>query len=173
MNYLGYHGPYLLSFLTAILIWNRTPYLVSFLVGGFANTWLNVFLKMVFQEPRPKSIDLMEAKKVDWFGSFFDIDIHKAHRYGMPSGHAQIASFAVAYWYFLNEKKIVNGKIWETMIGLSMVVLLINTLHQRWETEAHSFGQLAMGVFVGGGFSWVVFMFTKYILCQNQIMYIR
>ena len=170
MNYLGFHGPYLLSFITAVSILNRTPYLVAFVVGGFVNSWVNVYLKMFFREPRPYAIDLKKMQKMDIFSMVFTQDIHEAHKYGMPSGHAQIGSFAVGFWWLLYEKKIREGRLWETTMFIGMMALLANTLGQRWESGAHTSGQLAMGVFVGGIFAWLVIVSTKYILCHRVII---
>lgn len=169
---LGYQGPPILVFITATQIWKQLPYLITYLVGFFLNKHLNEFLKSIFREPRPEPIDLKKAQERDLFRFIKDptkhkdgIYISKAHIYGMPSGHAETASYALAFYYFMKEKQIKSLSFspmnLSTIIFLIMLLIFITTLYQRWYSKEHSIGQLAMGSLIGASFAGILFYITK------------
>jgi hypothetical protein len=62
---IGYHGPHILSLLTLSQIWRQTPYLLAFLGGFFVNKTANEWLKELFKQPRPVTMDLGLAQSRD------------------------------------------------------------------------------------------------------------
>jgi membrane-associated phospholipid phosphatase len=135
---------YSLDFLLIVLLFLsgplfiRKPYLtIGFIVGMFFTEFFNVFLKWVFKQPRPNT-DLeffktsLKIKKND---PFF------ISRYcGMPSGHAQLAGFALVYIFLSTH----SWWIWSLMAGLTAATCI-----QRVATQAHSVLQVLIGLFIG------------------------
>lgn len=169
LDEIGYQGPLILNIIVGIQLWGQWHFFASFIVGFWLNKWLNEYLKSVFREPRPIPVDLQTAKYRDpllfiyqWiYGAGDDISrnhISPVHRWGMPSGHAQSASFAVAFFYFLKEKKIRLFEKFDLLtLGFSgMLVLFFITLCQRWITQAHSLAQLVMGSIIGALFAGII-----------------
>ena len=116
----------------------RTPYLtIGFIVGYFFTEVFNVFLKWVFKQPRPNT-DLeffktsLKMKKNDPF--------FISQYCGMPSGHAQLAGFALVYVFLCTH----SWWIWSFMVGLTSVTCI-----QRVTTQAHSVLQVLVGLVIG------------------------
>jgi membrane-associated phospholipid phosphatase len=146
-DYIGFHGPIILSAITFLYLLKRPYYLMSFIIGSTINANLNFVLKDIFREPRPTKRILFNNEKLS--GS---------QVYGFPSGHAQIVSFAIAFLYF------ANGPY---SILYFMTFILFLTLYQRWKYRLHSIKQLVFGVIFGGFFAWTTIYFTKRILSKS------
>ena len=174
LDEIGYQGTLILNIIVAIQLWGQWVFFVAFIVGFWLNKWLNECLKSVFREPRPIPVDLQTAKYRDplwwiWDNGDSRNHISPVHRWGMPSGHAQSASFAIAFFYFLKEKKI---RLFETFdlltLGFSgMLALFFITLCQRWITQSHSLSQLVMGSIIGALFAGVIVFGAKWIIVEN------
>jgi membrane-associated phospholipid phosphatase len=89
MDYIGYQGPYLCSFITCLSLLEKPFYLIIFIIGCYLNYLLNYRLKGIIKEPRPK----YPVVYID------DNLIKRAEIYGMPSGHAQSISFAIVFLF--------------------------------------------------------------------------
>ena len=167
LDELGYQGPLILVLVVAWLVQDG-PFFLAFLAGFWMNKWLNEWLKGIVREPRPMPIDLHAAQMRDplrriwaWLGWQDWMVISRAHVWGMPSGHAQTASFALAYYYLVREKRLHGWGIWWTGFG-AMLLLGVVTLFQRWNSKAHSSAQLTTGVIVGGLMAGAVFFGVKW-----------
>ena len=167
----AYNGSYILTIFVAIqcIISGQWPFFIVFILGFWINIYLNEFLKSMIREPRPKPLDLDLAKSRDYLFIFRKqlgaTDI-QAHIWGMPSGHAQMGSFALAFYYLVYEKTIRLGEKFDqgTLLFAGMCLLFMMTLYQRWETNAHSILQLLAGTIVGGLFAVVLFFGEKWWL---------
>lgn len=162
---LAYQGPFILTIFTAIELLlskgvggEKWLFFVVFLLGFWLNNRLNEILKDIIREPRPIPFDLRLAQSRDplrlirqWFSGMDELYLSRAHIWGMPSGHAQIASFSLTFYYLVHEKYLRVGTRIDKSILIfgGMCLLFIITLYQRWETRAHTINQLLMGTIVG------------------------
>jgi membrane-associated phospholipid phosphatase len=127
----------LLIFLSGPLLIRR-PYLsIGFMLGYLCNVVLNLFLKWIFKQPRPNA-------DLEFFKT--SLKIHKnnpffiSHNCGMPSGHAQLAGFAMIY-------VILSTHSW--WIWSFMIILTAVTCVQRVITQLHSVLQVLVGLVIG------------------------
>jgi membrane-associated phospholipid phosphatase len=119
-------------------IFIRQYYLsVGYICGIIVTVLLNVFLKWVFLLPRP-SADLEQFKT--------SLKLHKNDpsfimvHCGMPSGHAQLAGFALTYIILATH----SWWIWSFVTLFTIGVCI-----QRVMTNAHTVLQVLVGLCVG------------------------
>jgi membrane-associated phospholipid phosphatase len=109
---------------------------------------------MIIKEDRPKNPL-----------SYIDDDLIKGSQiYGMPSGHAQIISFAITFLILTNNSKYLI---------IPSIFIGILTLIQRWKYRRHSIEQLLAGSFVGSFFSYITFYFTEIYLQKKSNINIK
>jgi len=160
VDQLGFNGPFIISLIVIYLLrnipsdglkWNilnlqgfNTPYLWAFMLGSGINIVFNKLLKMVFKDPRPQTHD-------NYLG---------AEQYGMPSGHAQIAFFAITF-YYLVKKHWTNTIL---LLFLTVVALTSITLYQRYAYKYHTLEQLLAGAVTGSAFAWFIVNGTRQYL---------
>lgn len=142
LDYIGYQGPLITSFITFFSLFGKPSFLFIYIIGSFLNHFLNSELKLMIKEPRPKNPI-----------SYIDDNIIKgAHIYGMPSGHAQINSFAVTFLI------LSKRPMWLILPSLFIFSL---TLIQRWKYRRHTIEQLMVGSGIGFLFSYGCFYLTE------------
>jgi len=177
---IGIYGHVLMFSLTIVSLWPVYVNIVVFFLGYLMNKELNQGLKLLFKEPRPEPMDMLQQQKYDIFGSYHrwlygdnKIYIPHAHIYGMPSGHAQSAGYCLAFFYTIFSKIIQNSQRISSIFGIWIVLIVINvvTLYQRWAYKAHTIGQLALGNIVGIVFGGCVVYSTKYFLSYYHSKY--
>jgi len=145
IDFIGYQGPILISLITFFSLLGKPTYLIMYIVGSILNHSLNSELKLIIKEPRPKHPI-----------SYIDDDFIKgAHIYGMPSGHAQISSFAVTY-SILTKRPMY--------IILPSLFIYMLTLIQRWKYRRHTIEQLVVGTIVGSFISYITIQLTEIYL---------
>jgi len=116
---------------------NRFYLGVGYVAGFAVNIALNIFLKWIFCQPRPNA-DLA------WFKTA--LNIHKnnisfiTRHCGMPSGHAQMAGFALSYI-------ILSTHYW--WMWAIITTLAIGICMQRIITNVHSPLQILIGLCLG------------------------
>lgn len=147
---IGFHGPIILGLWSIYLLKNQFTYLMAYVVGFMVNTKINEALKILIKQPRPKGCE-------EEFGK------DTAHHYGMPSGHAQMAFFSIAFIYLTTKNQIVF--LWMCLLGSI-------TLYQRYNRKCHSIPQLVMGAVTGSIISMSIYWITKYV-CKNGICRIK
>lgn len=155
VDHIGYQGPIITSLITFISLLGKPIYLSMFIIGSFLNYSLNNELKMIIKEPRPKNPL-----------PFIDDHLIKGPQiYGMPSGHAQIVSFAITFLI------LTKGSLWLILPSLFIFSL---TLIQRWKYRRHTVEQLIVGSFTGSSLSYGCFYFTEfYLQTRRNIKYIN
>jgi membrane-associated phospholipid phosphatase len=146
LDYVGYYGPIILFVLTFYGLINRGPYLMVFTSGSIINMFLNMFLKNIFREPRPKG----QLEFIDEYSG--------VHNYGFPSGHAQASFFALAFLFFAQGPDVII---------YFMTFLCGLTLYQRWKYRRHSVIQLIAGSITGIAFAWGLVYLTQYYLYRH------
>lgn len=149
VDYVGYQGPIINSFITFFSLLGKPIFLFTFILGSILNHSLNSELKMMIKEPRPKN----QLSYID------DNLIKGAHIYGMPSGHAQITSFTVTFLI------LTKGPMPLIITSLFIGIL---TLIQRWKYRRHSIEQLLVGSTVGSLFAYIMFWITKIYIKKND-----
>jgi membrane-associated phospholipid phosphatase len=152
IDYLGYNGPYLLTFLTIlILLWHKLFTLVAFFTIGYGfNSLINFLIKGIVKEPRPcEDKCLHTLQRIT--GSRISVD-----KYGMPSGHSQIAFYSTIFiWFSLKQ-------VWLTLFYL---IISLNTLRQRIKYKNHTIKQVIAGSLVGS-----IVGYIAYYLSQKNLM---
>jgi len=148
LNWIGGFGPIILFFFSIYLLWQKHNLFFYYVVGFFTNSFLNIVLKGIIQQPRPSENENMfnlalknANKSVFKDGIPFDA-------FGMPSGHAQSAFFSTVFIYLaLKQNNIL----------LFYSLLSFITIFQRLYNNYHTIIQLLVGTLVGGGFAWFMF----------------
>ena len=155
LHYLGMFSPYILIFITVLLLRNKHTYLNFLIIGSILNILLNIILKLILKEPRPNSnhygIQL---------GTLYGIPI-PFHAYGMPSGHAQTCGFLLALVTYIFH----NPSITCMYIILTFIIMI-----QRYLTQMHTITQLVAGLFVGYSFGYITYtLATRKIVGNIQL----
>ncbi len=139
MYYMYYNSVLLLLiiFLSGPLLIKR-PYLsLGFVLGYFCNVVINLFLKWVFKQPRPNAdLEFFKTSLKIYKNNPFFISQYC----GMPSGHAQLAGFAMIY-------VILSTHSW--WIWSFMIILTLITCIQRVVNNVHTILQVLVGLFIG------------------------
>jgi membrane-associated phospholipid phosphatase len=139
----GYHGPYILM-VTAILliIYTATATATSLffistlgnkillvIFWNLINYWLNGLLKRLIKQSRPKKMIKINQQ-----------DVANSRGYGMPSGHAQIATNNLVFIALTFRNDAV------TVLATLQTLL---TIYQRYSFRMHSATQLLTGTAIG------------------------
>jgi membrane-associated phospholipid phosphatase len=149
-DYIGHYGPIILFTVTFYLLLSRKKYLYVFVIGSIINNFMNIFLKNIFKEERPKNpLPFIDSNK-----------LIKNNYYGLPSGHAQNTFFSLTFLY-LTKAPIIY------LYLMSCVTII--TLYQRLKYRRHNLKQIIVGAFIGIFFAWVLIFTTKniYIYTNN------
>ena len=111
LDEIGEKGPLILMIISVFLLWSRKNQLIYFIIGSFVNLLINIFLKGIFQQPRPSdNIDTktfnLALKNGNQFifknGIPYDI-------FGMPYGHVQLCLFYTTFVFLsLNQYNIIS-----------------------------------------------------------------
>ena len=142
---IGHYGPAILFVITSYSLFERHIYLFVFVVGFILNSFMNLFLKQLFREPRPKDpLPFIDSNNL--IGNNY---------YGLPSGHAQSVFFSLTFLY------LTNNSIFMLYI---MSCITVITIYQRWKYRRHTIKQLIIGSFVGSLFAWIIIYITKMYL---------
>lgn len=152
IDYLGYNGPYLLTFLSVVILaWYKLFTLLAFFTIGYGfNSLINFFIKGVVKEPRPsEDKDVHTLQKIT--GSRISLD-----KYGMPSGHAQHAFYSTIFIYFALKQ------VWLTLF---FFIISLNTLRQRIKYKNHTLKQVIAGSLVGS-----IVGYTAFYLSQKNLV---
>ena len=134
IDYIGYYSPLILLVLSTLLLRNNCKYLKYFIYGYTGTNILNILLKLLIQQPRPtKDIKVLELAIKNGQRIGFD-------KYGMPSGHAQICGFCLAFIML-----VFN----EPYLTTAYLVIAIITMYQRYKYNNHTIMQLFVGFLLG------------------------
>jgi len=132
---------FIFFFLSVYLLYDKTRLLLLFIFCYFLNMIINIILKGIFQQPRPNEDDrLFNLELLNIQRSKTKEHTISYERYGMPSGHAQLAFFSTFYIYFA-----LKDNIWTIIYSL----LSIFTLYQRVSYNYHTIFQVIIGSIIG------------------------
>jgi membrane-associated phospholipid phosphatase len=156
-GWIGAMGPFILIGSSCILLSVKPMFLACYLLGIGINSVLNLFLKGIIRQNRPKNeIHLFEL------GSKHG-KRYKSDRYGMPSGHSQSVGFSLAYLVFMNMSQLVS---W-----LFAFVSAI-TLTQRYIYRNHTLLQIIVGFMLGNVIGYIFYRLGKRMTKDTNIQYI-
>jgi membrane-associated phospholipid phosphatase len=143
IGYIGYYAPLLLLIVSTLFLRNRCTYLKFFIYGYAGTIVLNSLLKILIKEPRPsKDKRILEIAIQNGNRIGFD-------KYGMPSGHAQVCGFCLAFMTMLFKSP---------SISLLYLVISIITMYQRYIYNNHTIMQLIVGFIIGIGTGIMVYL---------------
>jgi membrane-associated phospholipid phosphatase len=131
----------IITFLIVIcLVYKDFYHLFFYIIGFIFNSSLNVFLKNIIKQPRPKEpIKFLNSEHFS----------NKIITYGMPSGHSQNVFFSIVYLYF-SIPQFIPWVLFTLIIGLI-------TIYERWHFHNHTIRQLFAGALIG---SFVAYLFV-------------
>jgi len=150
LDYVAIFAPNILFILTIILLKSKSNLLFYYVSGSFINVLMNILLKLLFKQPRPKE-DVKLVNLIHSNGGRFGFDT-----YGMPSGHTQTTFFSLTYIYL---------SLQNLRIAVVYLALCIITIYQRLKYKNHTFWQVVVGALVG-----IVFAFFVFRMCQINII---
>ena len=157
LDEIGEKGPLILMLTSVFLLWSRKNQLIYCIIGSVVNLLLNVFLKGMFQQPRPS--DNTDTKT-------FQLALKNGKRFifkngipysifGMPSAHTQSCLFYTVFVFMcLGQYNI---------LGVYVLISLL-TAYQRIKHNHHTLLQVLVGGIVG-----IFVGYVTYILTNNNI----
>lgn len=152
--YIGFNGP-ILNFVIVLLylIYYQKYTLILVFCGGFLiNYIINGVLKEIIREPRPRPTSYKTPTElqnnyllvISHFTNGMNNEIHNgSQKYGMPSGHAQLCFYSIAFLFAIISKR---HHYWILIISTSVGIL---TIFQRLKFRHHTVNQLFAGSLVG------------------------
>lgn len=111
-----------------------------YLIGSTITILLNVALKIIIKQPRPK----YDKPDFHFVIENSESERMKYDKYGTPSGHAQFMSYTVAFAAYA-----LWGRRYYWQIMLTLLLLTCNTLTQRVINKDHYIAQIVAGCVVG------------------------
>ena len=95
VDIVGYLAPFILFFTSICLLRTKSYFFVYYIIGFGLNILLNILLKGIIQQPRPKEdIKLINISKNNGKRISYDV-------YGMPSAHAQLSFYSLVFIYLV------------------------------------------------------------------------
>ena len=146
----GFHSPTIIILVSLAYLWIEPPLFILYTFGILMNMGVNKGLKLLIQDPRPDGyLNNLEHKS---------LYMSPEERFGMPSGHSQLAIFSFVFiGLVLNKKYNENSKLF---ILVLIGILATITLLQRYIDLKHTLEQILVGCIVGGLIAWIL---IKYI----------
>lgn len=149
-DYIGLYAPIILFIFTLFLLRNMPTYLQFYIIGNILNNILNIILKLIIKEPRPN--DEQKAIEIGVVnGSRIGFD-----KFGMPSGHSQNCGYNLAF---------ISLTLNDIFVTTLYILISIVSLLQRYLYKNHSMLQLLVGLSIGIGFGYLIYLIgNKYII---------
>lgn len=155
LDEIGENGPVILMITSIFLLWSRPNQVIYCIIGTCANLLLNVFLKGVFQQPRPsdhtdsKTFQLaLKNGKRFMFKNGMPYDI-----FGMPSAHVQSCLFYTVFVFMCLRQY--------NILGMYVLISLLTT-YQRVKHSHHTQLQVLVGAIVGICVGYVTYILTNH-----------
>lgn len=149
LKYTGELGPIILFVPTIFLLSNKSNALAYYVSGSFLNCILNIFLKLLIQQPRPSEdpdkFELMIERRKHLLLIPYDV-------FGMPSGHAQTVGFTTMFVFLTIRNDLFRG---------FCVLITLLTMWQRVHYNYHTVLQVVIGCIVGVLFAQLMFYLNK------------
>ena len=142
LNQLGRYGRAISFSLASLSLYKtgQTGALGYYLIGSAIAIVLNVALKMIIKQPRPK----YDKPDFPFVIENSESERMKYDKYGMPSGHAQFMFYTLVFVAYA-----LWGRRYYWHVVLILALLICNTLTQRVTNNNHSIAQIVVGSIVG------------------------
>jgi membrane-associated phospholipid phosphatase len=142
VNQLGRYGREIAFALASLSLYKtgQSVALGYYLIGSAITIILNIALKIIIKQPRPK----YDKPDFQFIIENSESERMKYYKYGTPSGHAQFMSYTIAFTAYA-----LWGRRYYWQIMLTLLLLTCNTLIQRVTTNNHSASQIVAGCIVG------------------------
>jgi len=134
LDFIGFNGPLILSGIACVLMFKKTGVLLTYFIFLGLGLFLSKIVKQFIKEPRPD-------RPLAYFTNESQLYSNE-EMFGMPSSHATLAAFSVAYFY------LVLGK-WTNPVFIVSLIIYGLTLYQRWKYRRHTVAQLITGTILG------------------------
>jgi membrane-associated phospholipid phosphatase len=149
---IGIFAPLILFLLSILLLRNKQTYLKAFVIGFILNNIINAILKLLIKAPRPsKDQRALEIGIANGERIAFD-------KYGMPSGHAQNAGFALVYISLIFNSPFITG---------FYLIISFISMYQRYLYNNHTILQLIIGFLIGAGLGYICYFITNRFIMGN------
>jgi len=146
LDFIGFNGPLILSGIACILMFKKVGVLLTYFIFLGLSLFLSKIAKQFIKEPRP-----------DRPLAYFVNESHlysNEETYGMPSAHATLVAFSLAYFY------LFLGK-WTNPLFIVSLIIYVLTLYQRWKYRRHTILQLIAGTVLGLSVAAIGFLQNK------------
>lgn len=165
LHRLGRYGPFIMFIASLVIMKAKVVTTQAYIAGFVINTLINPIMKLIIKQRRPdrkKSTSMLSAcmdtsknpNDLKYPPSFAE-QASDAHKYGMPSGHAQTAVFTLVYiWLAYNQ----------TIITTIFAILTLITCTQRIVARKHYIDQVICGAIIGGMLAFFFFHTVTSIL---------
>jgi len=141
---IGYFGEYITFIITCALIFNQRIFFIFYIIFFILNRFINQYIKKIFKGERPNNpIKFLESDKFT------------KKKYGMPSGHSQLAFFSIVYCY------LVTNNFIPWMVLLLAIGVIV--LYERYKFNNHTIDQLVYGAVFGSAIAFVCYYIVKII----------
>jgi membrane-associated phospholipid phosphatase len=142
LNQLGGRGREIAFALASLALYKtgQSGALGYYLIGSAITIILNIALKIIIKQPRPK----YDKPDFQFIIENSESERMKYYKYGTPSGHAQFMSYTVAFVAYA-----LWGRRYYWQIMLTLLLLTCNTLTQRVINKDHYITQIVAGCIVG------------------------
>jgi membrane-associated phospholipid phosphatase len=148
LDLIGYYGPVILFISSIFLLYKKSNYLSSYIIGIILSCFSNLVLKEIIKQPRPKgSMHILNSTENNNHKRIFSSDI-----YGMPSGHAQHVFYSTIFIHLVFKN---------TNITLLYLFISLLTLIQRVKYQNHYITQVIVGGFIGGLIAYYMYMYAN------------
>jgi len=162
---LGRFGPFITFIMSLFILNNKNLTTQAYIAGIIIDTILNPLIKLTFAQRRPDktnsttvlsaAIDTSKNPQDTNFPDSFIESSFDAHRYGMPSGHAQTSGFNLMYIWLVTHN-----------YGITAIYALftIITCIQRVVARRHYVDQVLIGTVLGALIAYFSFVVLTGIL---------
>lgn len=147
IDYIGHQTPIILFFSSILFTLDNKLNCAYFILGFFINNMLNALLKSWIQEPRPSS-DKTHIFNLDISETHINYEQLGAHKYGMPSGHAQSVFYSTIFIHFVLKNKLIS---------CVYLLLSLNSIRQRVVYQNHTILQVIAGSVIGSSFAYFIY----------------
>ncbi len=117
----------------------------NIILGFIANTYFKQLIKYFY--PKYKPFLRPNPPKIGC-GEFPNYEFHPIHSYGMPSGHAQMATLAATFWiFYLLNLRSLNMITYIAIFILIFLAFMVS--YSRVYIGCHNMLQVLVGSFIG------------------------
>lgn len=134
LDFVGFNGPFIMCGLAVLLLNQRIVFLLGYFFFLGVGLLLSKMIKQFIKEPRPED-------PLNYFKNESHLYTNEEN-YGMPSTHATLVAFSIAYFY------LFLGKEDAPLFIISTIIYAL-TLYQRWKYRRHTILQLFAGTVLG------------------------